>query len=274
MEKFKNFQLPPHTLQSLFSFLLLILCLGCQTDPISERPMESLDLEQLKARDPGKTNTFYGPAQQMGDGIIRTFVTMRHDRTPESIGLRISEKVLEGLPDEDINLQLKLSNKMKGMAFDHIDFGWNPQGHEPPGTYDVPHFDIHFYMISEEYKNDILNENLAEILPPEEFWPATYFPTEGFVPAMGKHWLSKLADELSGAPFTKTFIYGSYDGEFHFYEPMITLAYLKRKDNEQFPIPQPEQFQRTGLYYPTTYSINYDPVKKEYLISMENMVLR
>ncbi len=275
MENFKTFQLPPHISRPLFSLIILCLLLSCQTDPITDVNLESSDLNLKAPKDLDKVNTFYGPAQQMGDGVLRTTVTMSHDGTPQSIGLRISEKVLEGLPDSEINLSLKLSNKMKGMAFDHIDFGWNPHGHEPPGIYDVPHFDIHFYMVSVDYQNNIQDPFKAEILPPEEFRPVTYFPTPGFVPAMGKHWLSGLADELQpGGVFTKTFIYGSYDGEFHFYEPMITLAYLQEKGNEQIPIPQPSQFQRTGFYYPTTYSINYDAVKKEYLISLENMVLR
>jgi hypothetical protein len=275
MEKFKNFQLPPHIFRSLFPLIILCLLLSCQTDPLTDVNLESSDLNLLKApKDSDKVNTFYGPAQQLGDGVLRSAVIMSHDGTPKSIGLRISEKVFEGLPDSETNLSLRLPNKMKGMAFDHIDFGWNPHGHEPPGIYDVPHFDIHFYMVSVDYQNNIQDPVKADILPPSEFWPATYFDTPGFVPAMGKHWLSGLADELNGLPFTKTFIYGSYDGEFHFYEPMITLAYLQEKGNEQIPIPQPAEFQRTGFYYPTTYSINYDPVKKEYLISLENMMLR
>ncbi|HSM62300.1 MAG TPA: hypothetical protein VK833_00020 [Gillisia sp.] len=275
MEKIKNFQLPPHISRSLFPLLTLFLLLGCQTDPIPEDSSQSLSSDLSKA--PGsseKMNTFYGPAKQLGDGVLRSMVVMKHDGTPESIGLRISEKVLEGLPDEEHNITLDLSNKMKGMAFDHIDFGWNPHGHEPPGIYDVPHFDIHFYMVSLDYQNNIQDPDLAEELPPDEYRPETYNPTPGFVPAMGKHWVSESADEFNGLPFTRTFIYGSYAGEFHFYEPMITLEYLQEKGNEQIPIPQPAQFQRTGLYYPTTYSINYDAVKKEYLITMENLVLR
>ncbi len=220
-------------------------------------------------------NTFYGPAKQMGDGVLRTIVVMNHAGIPESIGLRISEKVMQGLPNEELNIALQLPNKMKGMAFDHIDFGWNPQGHEPPIIYDVPHFDIHFYMVSQEYQTSIKNYDLAEILPAEKFWPENYFPAPGFVPTMGKHWLSGLADELKpGGKFTKTFIYGSYDGVFNFYEPMITRAYLLKKVNEQIEIPQATQFQKTGFYYPTTYSINYDAKKKEYLITLENLVLR
>lgn len=275
MEKIKNFQLPPHISRSLFPLLILFLLLGCQTDPIPEDTSQSLSTVLSKApRSSEKMNTFYGPARQIGDGVLRSMVVMKHDGTPEAIGLRISEKALEGLPDEEQNITLELSNKMEGMAFDHIDFGWNPHGHEPPGFYDVPHFDIHFYMVSLDYQNNIQDADLAEILPDPEYIPETYFPTEGFVPAMGKHWVSGLADEFNGLPFTRTFIYGSYAGEFHFYEPMITLEYLQEKGNEQIPIPQPAEFQRTGLYYPTTYSINYDAVKKEYLITMENLVLR
>jgi len=275
MEKFKHFQLPPHTFRSLFFLVIFLLLISCQTDPLPDVKLDSSESDQLKTpRNANKMNTFYGPAQQMGDGVVRTTVTMRHDGTPESIGLRISEKVLQGLPDSEINLNLRLPNKMKGLAFDHIDFGWNPHGHEPPRTYDVPHFDIHFYMVSVDYQNNIQDPVKAAILPPKVFWPENYMNIPGFVPAMGKHWITLLSDEFIGKGFTRTFLYGSYDGEFHFYEPMITLAYLKEKGNEQIPIPQPTAFQKTGFYYPTTYSINYDPVKKEYLISLENMVWR
>ncbi len=275
MKKQINFKLPPHIFQSLFTLFIFLLLISCQTDSLPDVNLESSDVDLLKApKDSEKVNTFYGPAQQLGDGVLRSAVIMSHDGTPKSIGLRISEKVFEGLPASETNLSLRLPNKMKGMAFDHIDFGWNPRGHEPPGIYNVPHFDIHFYMVSVEYQNNIQDLVKANIIPSSEFIPEGYMDIPGFVPAMGKHWITLDSDEFSGLPFTRTFIYGSYDWEFHFYEPMITLAYLQEKGNEQIPIPQPAEFQRTGFYYPTTYSINYDPVKKEYLISLENMVWR
>lgn len=200
---------------------------------------------------------------------------MTHDGAPLAIGIKLSERTLENLPPDMEEFSLQLPNKAKGLAFDHIDLGWNPEGHEPPGTYDIPHFDIHFYMISREEQMGITDPDLAEILPPNEFWPANYFPTPGFVPMMGKHWLNMFADELQpGGVFTQTFIYGSYNGEFIFYEPMITLDYLKEKTSMQYDISQPAEFQRTGYYYPTTYSISYDSTKKEYTISLEGMVLR
>ena len=35
--------------------------------------------------------------------------------------------------------------------------------------------------------------------------------------------------QRKGEPFTKTFIYGSYDGTFIFGEPMVAKAYLETK---------------------------------------------
>jgi len=276
MKKFKTFKLSPQNLIPLFFLLSLFLFISCETDPVPEVTPQSLSSDLTKApRSSDKTNTFYGPAKQLGDGVLRSMVVMRHDGTPEAIGLRISEKVLEGLPDEETNITLELSNKMQGMAFDHIDFGWNPHGHEPSHIYGDAHFDIHFYMVSVDYKNTILDPALIEIPPDAKYIPEDYFTPGGLVPYMGEHWLDFNAAELqAGGIFTKTFIYGSYDQEFIFYEPMITLAYLQQKGNEQIAIPQPAEFQRTGLYYPTTYSINYDAVKKEYLITLENLVLR
>ena len=275
MKKFKTFQLPPQNSNPFYFLLVLLLFISCETDPVTVDSAPSLTTDLTKApRSSDKMNTFYGPAKQLGDGVLRSQVVMKHDGTPVSIGLRISEKVLEGLPDDHQNITLDLSNKMKGMAYDHIDFGWNPQGHEPPGIYDVPHFDIHFYMISVEYQNTILDPALIVTPPDAQYIPEGYFTPGGLVPYMGEHWLDFNAAELNGGEFTKTFIYGSYDQEFIFYEPMITLAYLQQKEDIQLAIPQPEAFQRTGLYYPTTYSINYDEVKKEYLITLENLVLR
>lgn len=276
MKKFRIFQLSSQILSPFVFLLLMMFFISCETDPVSEDSSQSLSSELSKApKSSQKMNTFYGPAKQMSNGVIRSMVVMKHNGTPESIGVRVSEKVLQGLPNEELNITLQLPNKTKGLAFDHIDFGWNPHGHEPLGIYGLPHFDIHFYMISKDYQNNILDGKLAEILPPSEFWPDTYFPTPGFVPAMGKHWLSGLAHELKpGGTFSQTFIYGSYNGEFQFYEPMITLAYLNKKGSEQMAIPQPQAFQKTGFYYPTTYSINYDAVKKEFLITLENMMFR
>lgn len=255
--------------------MFILLFAGCEKDGISQFENEPLELNSpdLKAHSE-KVNTFYGPAQPFGNGVVRAMVTMNREGEPQAIAVIISEKALERMPEEMRVITLKLPNKAEGLAFDHIDLDWNPAGHEPPGMYDLPHFDFHFYMISEEEKMKMTDWDVEVMLPSQEFWPENYFPTQELVPSMGMHWLNSLAPELGGETFTHTFIYGSYGGQFIFYEPMVTVDYLKQANGESFTIHQPEEFQREGYYYPTTYSISHDPVKKEYLISLEGMVLR
>jgi hypothetical protein len=65
-----------------------------------------------------------------------------------------------------------------------------------------------------------------EKLPPAGYLPANYFPTPGGIPRIGKYWLVENAPELRGIPFTKTSLYGSYNGKVMFYEPMITCEFL------------------------------------------------
>ena len=67
---------------------------------------------------------------------------------------------------------------------------------------------------------------------------------------MGAHWIDVTSPEISGAPFTQTFIYGSFDGRVTFYEPMITLDFLKNNSNFERAIPQPAKVQKSG-WYPT-----------------------
>lgn len=170
--------------------------------------------------------------------------------------------------------------------YDHITLDWNPHGHPAPGIYDLPHFDMHTYMISEEERLAIpplapFDENgqpQNDERPAPEFIPEDYFLEPSIVPAMGAHWLDLQAPELNGETFTKTFIYGSLDGEFIFHEPMFTVAYLnelKQKSDpfESFEIKQPDSYQKTG-YYPMNYSFTYNPAPGEFSISLDNLILK
>lgn len=219
------------------------------------------------------STTYFGPVNEIGNGTAWSFLKFNINGDLEAIGIRFTEDALAGLPDHMTHNTLLLPEEADGIVYDHVDLEWNPEGHEPPGIYDIPHFDVHFYMITPEEKMMITNGDLAEILPAEQFWPATYFPTPGFVPMMGKHWLSSEAGELTGEGFAQTFIYGSYNGDFIFYEPMITMDYFLQKSSETYNIFQPENFERSG-FYPTSYSINYNAVAGEYTVVLEDMVWR
>jgi hypothetical protein len=90
---------------------------------------------------------------------------------------------------------------------------------------------------------------------------------------MGNHLLDSQSPELQNppGPFTRTFIFGSFDGKLIFWEPMITHAFLTRTTSECFPIRQPERFE-VGGYYPTAYCIRHDKGEKRRTVSLEQFV--
>lgn len=248
----KKFHLNANCPWKLFYIFPLVLMMftACEQENLPATKADEVILEmEKKSERADKTNTYYGPTVPYGNGVVRSHVTMNHDGDPVEIGLKISEKVLEGLPSHMDEFSLELHKKADKLPFVHIDLGWMVEGHEP-FFYEFPHFDVHFYMISEEEKMQITDAEKAEILPEPQYWPESYFPTPGYVPNMGKHWLSENAPELQeGGFFSQTFLYGSYDGEFIFLEPMITLEYLQEKLDESFEIPQPEEYQINNVYY-------------------------
>lgn len=120
--------------------------------------------------------TYYGPSREFGGGTAQSMVQFNMAGELSAIGLKFSESVLSGLPDMMHEITLELPEEAGALIFDHIDIGFMPQGHEPPGMYDIPHFDLHFYMISKEERALITDAELAEILPQSEFIPSTYIP--------------------------------------------------------------------------------------------------
>ncbi len=231
-----------------------------------------------------RAGTYHGPPTAMGLGSARSFVTLDGEGSPSTIGIRLSAAALSGLPaEEPDNLPgweyiLELPVESSSTGYDHIGVDWNPHGHIPQGVFDRPHFDFHFYLIDRDARSKITAVGddlaLAHKAPPAEFMPLGYIlPAGTEVPNMGAHAIDPNADEFTKKSFTKTFIYGFYDGEMIFVEPMITKTYLETKPNDLVPIAVPRGYSRHG-YYPTRYGVNYDAVHGEYVISLEGLVLR
>lgn len=274
----KNLQKQMNPLKSAIFVFITFFAFACEQDP-GPAPVMKDESMKNNGKNLSKTNTFYSPATPEGGGTIKTMVEINHAGEPLAVGIIISEKTLMNLPEEHTDYVLPFHKKAADVVpFKHVFLNWGPGGHEPPGVYDLPHFDIHFYMTSSEERMQIgVNDPKSEIFPAPQYLPADYIPIPGSVPMMGKHWVDIFAPELQmdehHHPFTHTFIYGSYDGEVTFYEPMITRDFLLKKQNEQFNIKQPADFQEPG-YYPTKYSIRYDEQKREVIVLLEGFVKR
>lgn len=228
----------------------------------------------------------YGTPVKLGDGRARTYVVLaaKAHQAPLEIGIALDARALDGLPTGPGEFSYLLALPTHAPApYQFAELDWNPQGHPPVGIYTVPHFDFHFYTISRDEWNSIVPTDpvvyaeRANDLPTGGYVPPGYFvpgpPALVAVPNMGVHWLNALAPELHGQPFTETFIYGSWNGRYTFYEPMITRAFLLSHPDVTTPIPVPQLYPLAG-WYPTSYRVTYDAQAKEYRVALTGLVAR
>jgi len=264
----------------------------------------------------------YGPAQNVGNGTVRTYITVdeKDGRIPVEIGVALSESAMNNLPTAAsaaatsdlaahatmpmvMNMYLLDLPAQNPTPYKFVQFDWNPVGHEPPGIYDLPHFDFHFYRVPVAVRNSINPTDpqfasKAALYPAEQLrapfyldaaTPARASAGAVTIPLMGLHWLDVRSPELQGMaghpeafkPFTKTYIYGSWNGEFIFDEPMITRAYLMSKKDatdaavrdEIIPVSTPSKYGLSG-FYPNAYRITYDATAKEYRVALTQLIRR
>lgn len=209
----------------------------------------------------------YGPAVRLGQGFARTYVTFdgRDASVPVEVGVALSENAMFGLEapmpmaamDMDAHAHVDthihdLTMPAKnGTPYKFVELDWNPGGHEPPGVYDIPHFDFHFYTVERSVRDGIDPVKLGKDaflamsgkLPSEAERPDHFLAMSApgtpvvAVPRMGTHWVDVRTPELQAMfgrpeaylPFRTTFLRGSWDGRFIFDEPMITRAFIMQR---------------------------------------------
>ncbi|GKZ14523.1 DUF5602 domain-containing protein [Haladaptatus sp. T7] len=242
----------------------------------------------------------WGPPAAVGNGTIRTFVASTGSGKPRSVGVRFSADALEGLPtaptDGKWNIPdgkapccghetvLGFPETAASIPFRWFMLNWNPTGHPPPDVYAVPHFDFHFYLMPREKRTEIRNgdcprastavtcETLqrgTEPLPSGQR-PPDYESLGAVEPGMGNHLMDLTAPEFNGEPFTHTFLWGTFDGELIFFEPMVTRSFFRDLCTEiRRPITMPTAFPTMG-WYPTAYAIRYSRTGDAYAVSLES----
>ena len=257
-----------------FATIILSLGLGfffssCQKENVTDSSQQSAktDSERRLIR------TFYGPTIPFEGGIARAWVSEDLNGTPMAVGVNFSERALKNLPTVPKDYILNLPNHSATDFFKHVFINWNPLGHEPDPIYGLPHFDIHFYNITSADRiligpNDSIQFANA---PDTQYVPPFYVQTPGGVPMMGAHWIDVLSPEFNGSLFTKTFILGSYDGEFIFWEPMITLDYFLTRPDVTIPIRQPQAFHQDG-WYPQNYLIRFTTSPNQYTVALTDLM--
>ena len=219
-----------------------------------------------------KAETFYGKQATLGNGPVRSYITLDKKGNPASIGFNFTESMLQNLPTDVTSklVMLDLPKEAAGTGFEHMELDWNPKGHVPLPIYGFPHFDFHFFLVGMDELMKVAGG--PDMTPVDsKFIPTDYSSGIMAIPNMGVHWTDSLSSEYHGVLFTHTFVYGFYKSKMLFVEPMITKAFLETKTDITLPVKQPEVFQKSG-YYPSNYRIHYDSIKHEYNVSIENLV--
>ncbi|MDG0816300.1 DUF5602 domain-containing protein [Bdellovibrio svalbardensis] len=215
---------------------------------------------------------YWGSGVAVGKGLFRTYIEVDRDKKPVSLGVSLTGGALDGLPDTEHEYAyvLSLPEAYKLPPYEHVLLNWNPHGHEPQEIYGAPHFDFHFYMMSNEDRMKITctgdDEAPCMKQPAPDYLPQYYAPTPAGVPMMGWHWFDTRSPEFHGQPFTSTFIYGFYNGQVNFVEPMITREFLLNHGSVDADVPMPNKVAKSG-YYPSRYMVSYDCVQD--IISVE-----
>ena len=243
---------------------------------------------------------------KVGGGTVSSYAEVASGGAPAAIGVVWSSSALDGLPSDSdehrcfgrtkggaIDADTKCQHthefviplpdgvaRRTDIPFKWVLLNWNPAGHIPPGVYDVPHFDVHFEMgpIADAFAIEAgpcgpelvrcdQFQTARKPLPPNYMAP-DYVDVEAVVPVMGNHLIDTTGPEFRKEPFTRSWIYGVYDGKVIFYEAMVTRAYMLSKPNGCLPIKAPKAVAASGLY-PTEYCVRHNATTGEYSVSME-----
>ncbi len=260
----------------------------------------------------GSEARYLGAEVSLGNGTVTTYAEFHTGDVPRAIGIAFSSEAFDNLPAEPSDMNRchdangdgvmdaesecspwherviplpSAASRRSDIPFKWVLLNWNGYGHIPPGVYDPPHFDVHFYIAPIE---DIFalergecglealrcdQFELASRKPPDEYMHSDFIDVGAAAPAMGNHLVDTTGVEFRGAPFTRAWVYGTYDAEVIFYEEMVSLAYLQSRPDACAPIKTPGGVAITG-YYPTVSCVRFDPATEEYRVSIEQFELR
>jgi hypothetical protein len=154
------------------------------------------------------------------------------------------------------------------LGIDHMGINWEAHGH-PPISFMAPHFDFHFYSITQEEVGaiDCSDESKPSMLPARYVLADIDVPGMGVlvglcVPQMGMH--AMLEEEVAETEdFDASMILGYYGGEPVFFEPMVSRDLLLERSDFVLPVPSIEDLP-AGVRYPTDFRAEYEAAARQY----------
>jgi hypothetical protein len=199
------------------------------------------------------------------DSGAKPFVQRDANDAITAIGLTIPAAAVRDTPAKRAEAVLPMSGA--GLV-KSANLQWHPSGHEPEHVYDVPHFDVHFYTISEKTRMAIVpGAPAGKVMPAKAILPPGGILAPGYVPGMGMHDIPASSPEFNHGTFSVSPIIGYWNGELAFFEVMFTKAWLLQNEGKQGAFPQPAAVHQHGPY-PANYSVRYDKAADAYQVAL------
>ncbi|MDG4647898.1 DUF5602 domain-containing protein [Roseibacterium sp. SDUM158017] len=222
----------------------------------------------------------FAPELPLGDGTVRAFAEVAADGTPTRIGIEMTEEAIATLGPDMVFLTVPLPDAATEAGYDHVSLDWMPHGHAPGDLFGAPHFDVHFYLLTEAerlaidpaaplFMEKAANRPTADLMPPNYVPPPELDP----IPAMGEHWLDATDPVFSGRPFEAVMIYGAWDGALIFAEPMVTRDLLLSQRDFGGNLGQPARVAQ-AVALPNAWSVSFDADRRVHVVSIDALEAR
>lgn len=239
-------------------------------------PFSSCNKTVLPKSDDKKPKVYKGAQVDLGEGKATGWISVSRSGEPVELGVELTRKSLYNLPDADFHVAVPLPDRTKELTpFDHVYITWSSHGHRGPNdtSFISSHYDVSFFTTT-------LEEQLAipaptdpsakyNVYPPTGYMPADYYPF-GNLKGVGATWTDKV-----GYPgIRKAMVLGSYNGKFTFVSPIVIIEELQSGNSSSTPYSQPQYFEKTNTYYPTTYNIYADNSEQKHQVTLSDFVRR
>lgn len=222
----------------------------------------------------------FGPSLPLGDGSVRAYAETGADGAATRIGIEMTEAAVASLGHDMVFVTVPLPEAALDAGYDHVSLDWMPHGHAPGDLFGTPHFDVHFYLFSEaerlaidpadpRFLEKAGNRPSAELMPPNFVPPPELDP----IPAMGEHWVDATDPVFAGQPFEAVMIYGAWDGEMIFVEPMVTRDLLASRRGFGGSVGQPARVAE-AVALPNAWSVSFDAERGVHVVSIDALEAR
>lgn len=248
-----------------------------------------------------QAKTIYADSQPLGKGVVRSYVTLDDaSGKPTDVGVVFTPGVLTqttGAGKSGTSIQLALPSEAKNTGFKQVEVNYKPPNSLPGARFSGPRFEVLFSRLSSQERDKICpNADTTGSAPKcvgRELTMAVTKPAPGTIPEgmeqatskgpfyaqprYGTRYYDRQLVAVEGEKpqsFTSFYSYGFYGGKQSFIELLVGKGFLEKQPNKvTTSLKAPTAYSVSG-YYPTKYTINYDPTRQEHSVSLNGLTFR